>query len=177
MKYLGEKISVGNLCLYCNGKGRSFWSLEAVQAHMKDLNHCKILYENNEHEYADFYDFSADYADIPQVTEGEDAAVDPSAGVHLSEDGSELIFSDGKSVGHRSLSVYYKQKVKPVESRDSMLINSLITQYKALGWYEKDQKNAQKDKKDLFMKRKQAHDFKLGMQSNKLQRYFRKQIL
>ena len=34
IKYLGEKISIGLTCLYCNGKGRSFYSLEAVQAHM-----------------------------------------------------------------------------------------------------------------------------------------------
>jgi pre-60S factor REI1 len=34
IKYLGEKISVGNVCLYCNGKGRAIRSLEAVRAHM-----------------------------------------------------------------------------------------------------------------------------------------------
>lgn len=33
-KYLAEKIAIGNVCLYCNGKGKSFQSLEAVQAHM-----------------------------------------------------------------------------------------------------------------------------------------------
>ena len=34
IKYLGEKISVGNTCLHCNGKGREYRSLEAVRAHM-----------------------------------------------------------------------------------------------------------------------------------------------
>lgn len=34
IKYLGEKISVGNICIYCNGKGKTFHSLEAVQSHM-----------------------------------------------------------------------------------------------------------------------------------------------
>lgn len=34
INYLGEKISVGNVCLYCNGKGRAIRSLEAVRAHM-----------------------------------------------------------------------------------------------------------------------------------------------
>ena len=32
--YLGEKISVGNVCIYCNGKGRALHSLEAVRKHM-----------------------------------------------------------------------------------------------------------------------------------------------
>lgn len=34
ISYLADKISVGFTCLYCNGKGKSFWSLEAVQTHM-----------------------------------------------------------------------------------------------------------------------------------------------
>lgn len=34
VRYLGEKISVGNVCLYCNGKGREMRSLEAVRKHM-----------------------------------------------------------------------------------------------------------------------------------------------
>lgn len=37
IKYLGEKISVGNVCLYCNGKGRAIRSLEAVRAHMVNI--------------------------------------------------------------------------------------------------------------------------------------------
>ena len=34
LQYLGDKISVANVCIYCNGKGKSFHSLEAVRAHM-----------------------------------------------------------------------------------------------------------------------------------------------
>jgi pre-60S factor REI1 len=34
IEYLGEKVSVKNMCLYCNGKGRGFQSLDAVQKHM-----------------------------------------------------------------------------------------------------------------------------------------------
>jgi len=34
IKYLGEKISVGNVCLYCNGRGKGMKSLEAVRKHM-----------------------------------------------------------------------------------------------------------------------------------------------
>lgn len=34
IKYLGEKLSIGNTCLFCNGKGRELRSLEAVRKHM-----------------------------------------------------------------------------------------------------------------------------------------------
>ena len=32
--YLGEKISVGNVCIFCNGKGRGMRSVDAVRKHM-----------------------------------------------------------------------------------------------------------------------------------------------
>ena len=64
MQYLGEKVSVGNICLHCNGRGRAFHSLEAVQKHMLDKGHCKLWYEGDaELEYSDFYDFRASYPD------------------------------------------------------------------------------------------------------------------
>jgi pre-60S factor REI1 len=63
IKYLGEKVAVGNICLWCNGKGKAFHSIYAVQQHMEQMGHCKILYEDNEEEYEDFYDFSRDYGE------------------------------------------------------------------------------------------------------------------
>lgn len=63
--YLGEKIAVGNICIYCNGKGREFRTLEAVRKHMVDKGHCKIAYdtESERLELSDFYDFTASYPD------------------------------------------------------------------------------------------------------------------
>lgn len=34
IRYLGEKISVGNVCIFCNGKGRGLRSIDAVRKHM-----------------------------------------------------------------------------------------------------------------------------------------------
>jgi hypothetical protein len=34
IKYLGEKITIGYTCLWCNGKGRGFHSAEGVRGHM-----------------------------------------------------------------------------------------------------------------------------------------------
>lgn len=63
--YLGEKIAVGNVCIFCNEKGREFRSLDAVRKHMVDKGHCKIAYENERDrlELSDFYDFTTSYPD------------------------------------------------------------------------------------------------------------------
>lgn len=60
--YLGEKITIGNLCLFCPNGGREFGSIEAVRKHMIDKAHCKIAYADDEDraELADFYDFAGD---------------------------------------------------------------------------------------------------------------------
>ncbi len=46
------------MCIWCNERGRAFYSLDAVQRHMRDKGHCKLLYEGDAvYEYADYYDF------------------------------------------------------------------------------------------------------------------------
>ncbi|KAI0342054.1 hypothetical protein BDW22DRAFT_1331493 [Trametopsis cervina] len=64
--YLGEKIAVGNVCIYCNGKGREFRTLDAVRKHMDDKAHCKLAYdsERDRLELSDFYDFSSSYPEV-----------------------------------------------------------------------------------------------------------------
>ncbi|KAI0314915.1 C2H2 type zinc-finger-domain-containing protein [Amylostereum chailletii] len=66
--YLGEKIAVGNVCIYCNGKGREFRTLHAVRKHMVDKSHCKIAYESQKDmlEIVGYYDFSASYPDAEE---------------------------------------------------------------------------------------------------------------
>jgi pre-60S factor REI1 len=61
--YLGEKIAVGNVCIYCNGRGRELRTLEAVRKHMLDKAHCKIAYDSEDDrlEVSDYYDFTASY--------------------------------------------------------------------------------------------------------------------
>eukprot|EP01115_Flamella_aegyptia_P004226 TRINITY_DN1849_c0_g1_i1.p1 TRINITY_DN1849_c0_g1~~TRINITY_DN1849_c0_g1_i1.p1 ORF type:complete len:378 (-),score=99.43 TRINITY_DN1849_c0_g1_i1:263-1396(-) len=133
IKYLGDKVAIGNICLYCNGKGRSFNSLEAVQSHMRALSHCKLLYENNEDEYEDYYDFSTDYSDQADVK----------SSIQVSEDGNSLIFGNGKVIGHRTLSLYYRQHFKLPESRESVLLNKLMSEYRMLGWYNNQINNSE----------------------------------
>jgi pre-60S factor REI1 len=64
LRYCAEKVKVGCMCLYCNGKGKGFLTARDVQRHMDAKSHCKLLYEEGEdlHEFRPFYDFSASYA-------------------------------------------------------------------------------------------------------------------
>lgn len=40
--YLSEKVAIGNVCLFCNGKGKEYKSMDAVRKHMIDKSHCKV---------------------------------------------------------------------------------------------------------------------------------------
>ena len=63
--YLGEKIAVGNTCIFCNSE---FRTLDAVRKHMHDKGHCKIAYDTDLErlEISDYYDFSASYPDAEE---------------------------------------------------------------------------------------------------------------
>lgn len=68
VKYMGEKIGIGNLCLCCSYQGRS---VQAVQSHMLMKRHCKIPYESEQEklEISEFYDFSSTYNAFGNNTE------------------------------------------------------------------------------------------------------------
>lgn len=64
LMYLGKKVARDFICLWCNDRGRSFWSLDACRKHMRDKGHCKMLHEGLAlAEYATYYDYSASYPD------------------------------------------------------------------------------------------------------------------
>ncbi|KAG2208151.1 hypothetical protein INT47_010513 [Mucor saturninus] len=194
IRYLGEKISVGNVCIFCNGKGRGLRSIDAVRKHMNDKGHCIIAYEddNDAAELVDFYDFSSSY---PQV-DGEDVDIDAeleglTASLSLADDELSLVLPNGSVVGHRHMKRYYDQKPKPEETRDSVLINKLIGQYSDAPAFE-SMRNSQKGNKllltdgrhgmratEAFKDLRTRHEYttKVGMNQNRLQQYFRIQII
>lgn len=54
----GAKVGEGNMCLWCNERGKAFHSTKSAQQHMLDKGHCKMLHEGDTLlEYADFYDY------------------------------------------------------------------------------------------------------------------------
>lgn len=74
LTYLGEKVGIGHVCLWCNGKGRARYpSTSAVQKHMKAKSHCKLRLEEeeDEEELLDYYDF--DLAEEDEEEEEEEA--------------------------------------------------------------------------------------------------------
>lgn len=65
LSYLGEKVVLGNLCIFCPNGGREFSDTQAVRKHMIDKYHCKLAYDTDEDraEIADYYDFAGDEDD------------------------------------------------------------------------------------------------------------------
>ncbi|WFC99959.1 pre-60S factor rei1 [Malassezia yamatoensis] len=95
LQYLADKVAVGNVCLWCNGRGRGFYDVRAVQKHMLDKSHCKLAYDTQQDqlEYADFYDFRPSYPDYQrkqqEAAEWEDVSDDES-GENLDEDNEHV---------------------------------------------------------------------------------------
>ncbi|KAI8915402.1 C2H2 type zinc-finger-domain-containing protein [Powellomyces hirtus] len=203
IKYLGEKIAVAHVCIYCNGKGRAMHTLEAVRKHMLDKGHCKILYEDGaELEVADFYDFSSTYPDeaAEGVSDGEameegegdeewedvddeelgDMSSAPGA-IQITEDETQLILPSGVRIGHRQYNKFWRQTLKPEDNRDSVVINQLMGQYRALGYQSTPYEVAVAHHERRMMAKKSLYayqDFKArtGQKHNKLQKHFRSQI-
>eukprot|EP00158_Paraphelidium_tribonemae_P002143 Partr_v1_DN25149_c0_g1_i1_m76583 putative Zinc finger protein len=115
-RYLGEKISVKNVCLYCNGRGRSFASVEAVWRHMIDRGHTKVAFEeeSDELELAEFYDFSSTWMDATDENAQEELtmATTNASKVEYVEGDLELKLPSGSRIGHRSMQRYYKQQFR-----------------------------------------------------------------
>lgn len=130
IKYLGEKIGLGNVCLVCNYQGRN---VLAVREHMSAKRHMKIPYETESEklEISDFYDFSSTYdsdliidTDVNDEEDWEDVSgeddddsdeedsVLPHSTI-IYNTGSELVLPSGSVVGHRSLARYYRQNLPP----------------------------------------------------------------
>ncbi|TYZ64361.1 hypothetical protein PybrP1_000273 [[Pythium] brassicae (nom. inval.)] len=97
--YLAEKVKLGNFCLYCNGKGKSFRDYHDVQKHMTALSHCKLPYDEDEdiEELIDFYDFSAQYksSKVKALTAGgeEDAEWETDSEASVGDD-EEVVEED-----------------------------------------------------------------------------------
>ncbi|CAG5134952.1 unnamed protein product [Candidula unifasciata] len=172
--YLGEKVGLGHLCLWCNEKGKRFHSTKDVQKHMIDKGHCKIFYEGDTiFEFSDFYDYTTSYPD------GKDQQVDPNEVVSLEElDGDDysLTLPSGSVIGHRSLMKYYKQNLVPyLREPTKKVLPKMLAHYKALGWTGSSGLQVEQRAKDLqYMQRMRNRYFtKLGCRGNNLRHHFR----
>ncbi|CAH0405903.1 unnamed protein product [Chilo suppressalis] len=181
--YLGEKISQGFMCLWCNDTGRTFYSMEAARGHMVDKGHCKMLHEGIAlAEYADYYDYSTSYPDTKEGDENMDVDEEVDGPTALEGDDFQLVLPSGVVVGHRSLMKYYKQNLtqnsQAIVKKSDRKLHRLLGVYRALGWAPKEQALAAKKARDIhFMKRVQAKwQMKLSVKANKFQKHYRAQV-
>ncbi|XP_047514850.1 zinc finger protein 622 [Pieris napi] len=180
--YLGEKISQGYMCLWCNDTGKTFYSMDAAQGHMIDKGHCKMLHEGIAlAEYSDYYDYSSSYPD--HADGDEDMVVDePADATTVDADNFQLVLPSGAVVGHRSLLRYYKQNLpastEVVLKKSERKLHHLLGVYRALGWAPKEQAAVAKNARDIhFMKRVQSKwQMKMSMKNNKFQKHYRPQV-
>jgi pre-60S factor REI1 len=108
---------------------------------MVDTNQCKLQYDDNEDEYAEFYDYSKqeeEDASGEAGTSGKELiAGDGAGGGVVALAGYELLLDGGngggKVLGSREFSKYYKQRPRPLETRESVMVNTVLAKYRALG--------------------------------------------
>lgn len=181
LEFLGNKLTVYNICLYCNGKGKAFHSLEAVRKHMLDKGHTKLPYDGTEDEYLEL----SDYYDFSETWEGKELTKHEAWQDHES---GEWHLPNGNVIGHRSLRRYYRQNLRPyMRDEDEEVIDRLAIQYQNLGLTGgrvasglqleliKERQKAQKTYRKEEQ-RNQRERVKLGVKTGKLQRYFRPQV-
>uniref|UniRef100_A0A6J0SKP5 Cytoplasmic 60S subunit biogenesis factor ZNF622 n=1 Tax=Pogona vitticeps TaxID=103695 RepID=A0A6J0SKP5_9SAUR len=185
IKYLGEKVGVGKICLWCNEKGKSFYSTEAVQAHMNDKSHCKLFTEGDAAlEFADFYDFRSTYPDYQKGEEDVEMSdeVPSHKNLEYDDESMELILPSGARIGHRSLMRYYKQRFGTVRtvavSKNKQAVGRVLQQYKALGWTSSTGAALARERDMQYLQRMKAKwMLKTGMQNNATkQTHFRMQV-
>ncbi|CAE7433142.1 Znf622 [Symbiodinium microadriaticum] len=117
--YLGEKVKIGGICLYCQ---KQFRPGRPLQNHMQSKSHCKIAYEEGVDldEFEDFYDFSSSYGEGNGTRGGAgedgDEELDDDDCLEIADTG-ELLLADGRRLGHRAFRRYYKQRYTPPDTR------------------------------------------------------------
>lgn len=184
IRYLGEKVGVGKICLWCNEKGKSFYSTEAVQAHMVDKSHCKLFTEGDAAlEFADFYDFRSSYPDHKEGEEPDETDELPSEKtVEYDDETMELILPSGARVGHRSLMRYYKQRFGLTRAvavaKNQKAVGRVLQQYRALGWTGSTGAALRSQQDMQYVQRmKSKWMLKTGMKNNVIkQKHFRAQV-
>lgn len=180
VRYLGEKVGVGNLCLYCNQRGKSFYSVEAVQHHMLDRCHCKLYFDGDAAlEYAEFYDYSKSYPDHEEVVQRPvDKMMRSDSSTLVVGEDLELILPSGYSIGHRALKQFYKQRPPSYERQKASLMSRIMAKYRAIGWRSGSGEELARSNRNRSWAEKMRHEreLRIGLKGNK-QKHFRPQVI
>ena len=179
MRYLGAKLAVGHIPFYVSGlqeNAKHFGDVHAVQRHMIDTGRCKMLYEDNEEEYEDFYDYSSlDGDDESSAAMGEGGALAVPT-VDVATNGVELVLSSSDATGRRRNRVigarefhrYYRQRHRTQDTRLSVAATkaAMLSRYEMLGVATKSEAQVMKERAEKASRRglKNADKLKLRAQ-------------
>ncbi|KAL3137679.1 hypothetical protein ABBQ38_004953 [Trebouxia sp. C0009 RCD-2024] len=171
IKYLGLKLQYGHVPLYVHGddsKSKQFTSLHGVQRHMVDANKCKMAFDDNEEEYLEFYDWSKleDELTDKQLAVSETGESAASLGYELEVAGDAEAGSSSKVLGSREFARYYKQHHKPADTRTSVVINTVVAKYRALGVGTSQPEDAEVKRVQKLQKRFDRLHLNTAMRSN-----------
>jgi len=163
--YLGQKISIGNTCLYCE---KGFHSMTSVRDHMVAKSHCMMQWDDKE-EYAEFYDFPKDnLAYVDNID--EDGNILDTEKIFIQPGTGQLVLAEGKKViGHRAFKTYYNQSLHT--QAHQQLVRSLMQEHKRLVQIE-HQKGVNVSAREY--QRRQDISLKTGLQANR-QKHYREQ--
>lgn len=116
LTYLGEKVKIGGICLYCQKQLGPGWP---CQKHMAAKGHCKLKYEEgvDMDEFEDFYDFSSSYSEADLDEEGEPIPQKTITEMHT----GELMLPNGDIIGHRRYRRIYNAYYAPEDTRPAVL--------------------------------------------------------
>lgn len=192
LNYLGTKIASGHCCLWCSDNGKTFSTKKSTQQHMIDVGHTKVHFHNRPEsllEFEDFYDYSTSYPDAEQNggdkddDDADDEVEDPPI---LEDNDYELKLPSGRVIGHRTLMIYYKQKLKSNASvktsnltKNRQLVNQITSNYRGLGWTGTQSPLALQCVKDIHYMQKISKKLylKIGLKNNlNKQTHFRSQM-
>ena len=119
LSYLFAVVSVFHECLFC---GSSKTTKLGVQDHMRSKGHCKVDFEDDEHDLKQFYDFPGDLDE-----EGDQ----PKTELTLDPNEDELRLPSGKVLGHRSRARLFRQNLSDHSSSSSSSRKQLLTEAQA----------------------------------------------
>ncbi|KAI8111762.1 hypothetical protein M9435_004261 [Picochlorum sp. BPE23] len=134
LAYLGAKMQYGKLPLYESGlnpDAKRMASLHGVQRHMIDSGKCKMLYDGNEDEYEDYYDYGDEEMGTDLIIAPEDLPFTATAGYELavpSKKGGGSV----RILGSREFARYYKQRHRTGDTRASASAALVVSTYNQL---------------------------------------------
>ena len=193
LEYLHKKVRELMLCLYCNNRqGHNFRTLQAVQQHMVDKQHCFLNTDEDEEEFKEFYiceegSFEVlsseeeiklnEYIDLDSQSSdtysfsligSNHTGLPP--GITLTNIG-ELRLENGKIIGTKEFARFYKQNFKVIPKRLQDLLAIVSEAHENIG-----NNYTWKSKREFVDADNSKNFLKIGLKGNSvLQPHFRSQ--